>query len=276
MTLAGSLFQSVLRRSNPYLVPASNRRLAGWASAHPAEMARKVEAAIAAAIRYFEVRPTIDVAPLVLLGRLSRNGSERRLQFIERYLPASLAGRADPEIRWLDHTFQPPRAPEGVRKTPQHDNPVFRLMIRCLYADRNQDGVACVELLRLIDDGGGYGTTHVAIGGLMLREFSSAPEHLVEPLIQSVVPILIAVQRVDRACDLFAERIAVLQWAGHHAAVEPAWILRLVGAQQRDGGWTAGPSLRLAKSNQHTSALALVSLVQWAANGGCSSIGASR
>ena len=262
MSIAGSMFQSVLRWSNPHLVPADNQRIDRWVSAHPAEAAARVETAIKAAIGYFEAQPKIDLAALVLLGRLHRTGADPRLRFVERGIAACAASPGDPHFRLLDPTYAP--SPDAiVRASKQYDHPVLQLMIKCLYADRNGDGAECLELLSRIDDRGGYGTTHVAVCGLILRAFGASSDAAVASLTQPVADTLIAAQRCDRAGDLFAERIAVLQWLGRHASIDAAWILRLVKAQRPEGGWASGPSLRPTRSSQHTSALALVSLVQW-------------
>jgi hypothetical protein len=260
MSIAGALFQSVLQRSNPTLVPAGNRRLERWISEHPGEAEARIEAAIERATGYFAALPKIDLAALILLGRLHRTGAEKRLHFVEHSIAAFREG--DPHLRLLD-PYHAPSSDEVARASAQYTHPVLQLMVRCLYADRNGDGLACLEQLSRIDDGGGYGTTHVVVGGLILRGVQAAPDHAVETLIQSTAPSLITAQACDRAGDLFAERICVLQWLGCHGAIAPAWIQRLARAQRKDGGWAPQPSLRRANSSQHASALALVSLVQW-------------
>ncbi len=264
MTIAGAAFKSIVRWSNPYLVPVANQRAARRMLEHPVEAMRQVEAAITSAIGYFAAQPSIEPAALILLGRLGRTGADPRLHFIEPRIAEFVGKFRDPYLRLLDPEYNGPTS--GIMAAPNSaDNPVLQLMERCLFADRTGDGAACLDLLAQIDDGGGYGTTHIAVGGLFLREFGAVADDAVEPLIQSVVGTLVSAQRSDRAGDLFAERIATLQWLGCEASIDPAWIKRLVNAQRRGGGWTAGPSLRSARPNQHTSALALISLVQWVA-----------
>lgn len=267
MTIAGTLFQSILRHSNPHFVPIANRRLTRWAMAHPTELAQRVDAATGSAIRYFETATKIDLAALFLLGRLYRTGLEPRLRFIEHRIASGIAATPDPHWRLLDPAYTIPAGTVTGDSHINYNHPVLKLMIRCIYADRAGDGADCLESLSSLSDGGGYETTHVAIGGLILREFNAAPLDRIEALIQPVEATLISAQQHDRAGDLFAERIAVLQWLSRQSSVETAWIVRLVNAQHGNGGWAAGPSLRRARANQHTSALALVSLVQWRTHG---------
>lgn len=264
MTIVGNIFQSAVQWSNPYLVPAANRRAAGRLVNQAGELVRSVEFAISSAVGYFEALPRLDVAALVLLGRLNRAGFDPRLGFVERRIDEFTGRFADPHLRLLDASYVEPS--ESAAVTPAaYGNPILQLMIRCLYADRNGDGDLCLQQLARIDDGGRYGTTHIVVGGLMLREFGAVPDRLVVPMIQSVAGTLVAAQRIDRAGDLFAERIAILQWLDCHDMVDPVWILRLLKAQRANGGWTAGPSLRPARPNQHTSVLALIALAQWLA-----------
>lgn len=265
MTFAGSFYRSFLYRTNPYLVPLRNRRLARLATRDAAAIQRQVNAAIDSAIRYFETRPHINLAPFIMLIRLARTGLVPRIQAFEQAVSGYFEKYSHPHLRLLDPQYAPPEDPSATDADDHYDNPVHQLMTRCLYADRRGDGASCLAELAKLDDGGGYGSTHIVVGALILREFGAVPEALIEPLLRPVSGGLIDAQRCDRAGDLFAERIATLQWLGRDAAVEPAWILRLLKAQCRDGGWTAGPSLRFAAPNHHTTVLALIALVQWKA-----------
>jgi hypothetical protein len=120
--------------------------------------------------------------------------------------------------------------------------------------------------LRAFDDNGGYGTTHIVVGGLILLENGGAPADATRELIYSPVETIRAANDMTaRAEDIFAERIMVLQWLDRHDLVRPAWILRLLRTQQPDGGWKARNMPPIGQSNQHTTIIAMAALAEFRA-----------
>jgi hypothetical protein len=109
-----------------------------------------------------------------------------------------------------------------------------------------------------------YGSTHIIVGGLAMKRAGVELDGRVNALMAAEVPCIARANRATSyAGDLFAERIVVLQWLERHDLVSPAWILRLLRAQQPDGGWKARNIPPIGRSNQHTSCLAIGALAQF-------------
>jgi len=143
--------------------------------------------------------------------------------------------------------------------------PVELLMIDTVWADkRAQPDI--LDRLKAFEDDGFYGTTHIVVGGLILRQNGGAPAQEVEEMMAATVPIIVqANNNTTKADDIFAERAMVLQWLDHHDLVRPAWMMRLVAAQMPDGGWKTHNMPPLGKSNQHTTIVALAALAEFLA-----------
>ncbi|MFI5260213.1 MAG: hypothetical protein ACHQU0_00210 [Candidatus Paceibacteria bacterium] len=61
--------------------------------------------------------------------------------------------------------------------------------------------------------------------------------------------------------DVYAERVAFLEYGGRNDLIIPAWIASIIANQGVDGGWEAGPGSYLGSGeNPHTTALALWAL----------------
>jgi hypothetical protein len=156
-----------------------------------------------------------------------------------------------------------PKAPESKKRlyvSPNH--PINFLMEKCLYADRLGADVSILDELARLEDNGFYGTTHIVWGCLLLRRFSTIDCRPIDALLDRAIDSMIRRQKIDGVGDLFAERIAFLQWADKHDDIDPAWLWRLVRAQRPDGGWRRLTSIWPQPSSQHTTCLALTVLIQ--------------
>jgi len=137
---------------------------------------------------------------------------------------------------------------------------------KCVYADRLETGVDILEELSELEDGGYYGTTHIVWGCLLLRRFSTLDGNRIDALMDQAIESMKRRQRTDIVGDLFAERVAFLQWAGRHDDVDRASIWRIVRAQRNDGSWGRVPSIWPQPPSQHTSCLALAALIDFRAH----------
>ncbi len=265
MPSLGNLFRRILGRVDPILVPRANRRLNAAIAAAPGPFRSRIDVAIDRAIAYFETQPEMEMSALYMLTRLYRVGLEPRLAFMERMIADYIARYNNPHWRYFDRSYEPwsEGALSRTQQIPSH--PIEVLMLKCLYADRLGLGEELLWELASTDDGGGYGTTHIVVGGLALKAFSSMPAARIDAMIQATVPAMLRAQQVSRAGDIFAERIMILQWLNQHDQIQDAWIHRVLEAQNADGGWPGRVSLRRHVSNQHTASVALAALVQYRA-----------
>lgn len=265
MSSLGNLFRRILARVDPVLVPRGNRRLNSVIAGAPQPFRERIDSAIDRAIAYFESQPEMEMSALYMLTRLHRVGLEPRLAFMEKMVAGYIARYNNPHWRYFDLSYDPwsAGALARVQQIPSH--PIEVLMLKCLYADRLGLGDELLWDLAATDDGGGYGTTHIVVGGLALKAFSAIPASRIDAMVQATVPAMLRAQRVSRAGDIFAERIMILQWLNQHKHIENAWIHRVLEAQNVDGGWPGRVSLRRHVSNQHTSSVALAALVQYRA-----------
>ena len=174
----------------------------------------------------------------------------------------------DPALRVVLPDYDPDEAqysdlPHVDDVRPYH--PVELLMIDTVWADkRPQPDI--LDRLKSFEDNGFYGTTHIVVGGLVLRNNGGAPAQEIEDMMAVTVPIIVQANNItNRADDIFAERAMVLQWLDHHELVRPAWMMRLVAAQLADGGWQTHNMPPVGESNQHTTIVALATLAEFLA-----------
>jgi hypothetical protein len=263
MPYLADLFRSALGLVDPLLIPRANRRLNASIAAAPDRFRGRLESAIDRAIAYFEPQREMEMSALYMLTRLYRIGLEPRLAFMETLIAANMARYNNPHWRYFDRSYDPWSEVAMTRQQQIPSHPIEALMLKCLYADRLGLGEDFLWQLASTDDGGSYGTTHIVAGGLALKAFSSIPAARIDAMVQATVPAMIQTQKISRAGDIFAERIMILQWLGHHGSIERAWIQRVLDAQNADGGWPGRVSLRRHVSNQHTACVALAALVQY-------------
>lgn len=233
---------------------------------NPRRYLDKIDAAIDRGCRWFA--PQMDVSMSVILVALKSLGRDvdKRFEFIHEKAEHYKQTICDPAIRLFDKAYDPDAEPSRSLPDVMTVRPYFPvelLIIDTVWADvRHQPDI--VERLRAFDDNGGYGTTHIIVGGLILLDNAGAPAAAVRELIDSTVETIRSANDVTAyAGDLFAERIMVLQWLDRHDLVRPAWILRLLRAQRSDGGWKARNMPPIGQSNQHTTIIAMVALAEF-------------
>lgn len=245
-----------------------NRGLDAAFARDPGRYLDAIDAALARACAWFAPQPDVSMS-VILVGRRSlERGASLRFAFVEEKLDHYRRTLRDPAIRLVDRDYDPDAAvcrdlPDVMDVRPYW--PVELLMIDTAWADlRPQPDI--LDRLRAFDDGGGYGTTHIVVGGLVLLANGGAPEEATRALMASTVETIRAANdRTARAEDIFAERIMALQWLDLHHLVRPAWILRLLRAQREDGGWQARNMPPVGLSNQHTTIVAMAALAEFRA-----------
>ncbi len=261
MSVLTATVQGLTYYAKRALVPWENRRLSARAASAPDEFLRRIEEAIDRGIGWMERQSSLEIDPMFLLHRLHSAGLDERLGFVFAHIAAHRNRCNDPGLRLFDRDYDPDRPEVAHLLRVAREHPILQLMLRCMYADRLGLGEDFLRELAALDDGGGYGTTHVVVGGTFLKMFGNIPHVRIDEVLAATVPKLVRAQRTRNVGDQFAERVMVLQWMQRHDAVEPAWIARLLQAQQPDGGWMSKAILATG-SNQHTTALALSVLIQ--------------
>lgn len=259
--MIGKLYRLALGVSNPVLVPFENRRLAREARGGSQRFEAAIEAAVSRGFEYFYSQEALEMAPLYVFGRILSPEQGPKPEFLERMLTQFRATWQHPNIRLLDPEYDPD-ARDSKREhvwSPAHS--LEALMAKCTYADRDGLTEEFIDELAAIDDNGGFGTTHVIFGAVILKEFSNMPKDRLDDLISVSCSKLVKAQATDRAGNLFYERAAFLLWQGYGKHVDPAWMLRIVRAQREDGGWPVGRTWPDYVSKQHPSCLALASLI---------------
>jgi len=212
--------------------------------------------------------PQRDVSMSVLYCALQtlRHTADARFEFVRAQMDHYRATINDPAFRVLDRDYDD-TAPEVANLPSVMDvRPYFDvelMMIDTAWADlRPQPDI--LERLAAFDDDGGYGSTHIVIGALILKENGGADAAALDALINSQIAVIAqSNDQTARAEDLFAERCMVLQWLGLHDLVRPSWAMRLMDRQLPDGGWTGRNIPPHGQSNQHTSVLALAVLAEF-------------
>ncbi len=230
--------------------------------AAPAQFEKLLDASATRGLQYFQRLPGLELTSLIALWPAFQDGGEERLRFLVPALQYYRSRFNNPDLRLFEDGYDPvAREAGGLARIPPN-HPINVLMERCLYADRmGRDADILADLARL-EDRGFYGTTHIVWGCLLLRRFSTIDRARIDALLGSAINSMLRRQKVDVVGDLFAERIAFLQWAGRPDEVDPAWLWRLARAQRPDGGWRRMSSIWPQPSSQHTSCLALAALLQ--------------
>jgi len=225
-----------------------------------------INAAIDRGCAWFAPQSDVSMSVLWVAMRSLDRGADPRFAFVREKLAHYRRTIRDPALRLFDKAYDPDKEPykllpDIMKVRPYY--PVELLMIDTVWADvPPQPDI--VDRLRAFDDNGGYGTTHIIVGGLILLENGGAPADAVRALMESTIETIRAANdRTSYAGDLFAERIMVLQWLDRHDLVRPAWILRLLRAQRRDGGWKARNMPPIGQSNQHTTGIAATVLAEF-------------
>jgi len=261
--LVDGAYKWIMERIDRIVMPIVDASLDAYARTSPHRFATRVEAGIGRALQYFEAQPslTFDAAATVTL--IVNTSFEPRLARLHDKVRAYARQWNDPHLRLLDASYDPDgpgstgAAPFDVEVLADVEKP----LLRCLHADRLGLDEAFLPTLAAIDDGGGYGTTHKLLGGVILKRFSTISASRLDALIDSTIPPIARAQRYACATDIFSERTTLLLWFGHGHLVRPSWIVRILRAQAKDGGWRWRRSLWPQPSAQHPTAVALAALI---------------
>ena len=257
-------------------IPLWNRHLRQRAKQETGLFHRALDESISRGLRYFELLPGLEMTTVIALWPAFQTGLEPRLRFLTPALQYHRARFNNSDLRLIDEDYDPaaPEVASLLHIPPNH--PINELMEKCLYADRLGLDAGILDELARLEDRGFYGTTHIVWGCLLLRRFSNISGSRIEALLDRGVESMIRRQKVDGVGDLFAERIAFLQWADRHGDVDPAWLWRLALAQRPDGGWRRLWSIWPQQSSQHASCLALAALIQFRARTMAGAFGGNR
>jgi glycosyltransferase involved in cell wall biosynthesis len=252
--------EAAQRCIDPWIVPPANARLAARAHRDSGSFAEAIDRAIERGIAWFEGVAEWEPDSLFAFLRIVDASHHPRLAMAQAALARRRAGWNDPFLRCYDPGYDWRDADPGKRTwmplAPMHD-----LMHRAVMADRYALDARFLDELRALDDGGGYGTTHVLLGCALLRLFGSFRGDVLDREIERCVEPLVAAQAAARVGDLFSERTAFLLWQGYTDRVSPAWIARIVRGQLPDGGWYWRRPPLAASSAQHPTCLAVAALL---------------
>lgn len=246
----------------------NDRRDHAFAADPDAHLAR-IDAAITRGVGWLGPQQDVSMSVLYCALQTLRHTGDARFEFVRRQMDHYRSTINDPAFRVLDRDYddtapEVAALPSVMDVRPYYD--VELMMIDTAWADlRPQPDI--MDRLAAFDDDGGYGSTHIVIGALILKENGGADAAALDALIQSQIEVIASANDLTaRAEDLFAERCLVLQWLGLHDRVRPAWVMRLVDRQLPDGGWTGRNIPPEGQSNQHTSVLALAVLAEFLHN----------
>jgi hypothetical protein len=266
VVFADRSLRAVRRMFDRVLVPVENRRLNTRFVRDRDQVLESLDQSILRGIEWFSLLPGLEMTSIIALKSVFDAGLEPQLEFANYWLDAYRQRFNNPDLRLFDKEYDPqsPAHAGQVRIAPNH--PMNDVMLKCLMADRNGAVDGLLRELASLEDGGMYGTTHILWGAIMLRYFGAADGARLKALADAAISVTCARQSRDRCCDHFAERMMFLQWLGRHDLIEPAWAIRLISGQRKDGGWSRHPSIYPQHSNQHTSAMALAALIIFRAN----------
>jgi hypothetical protein len=164
----------------------------------------------------------------------------------------------------LDRNYDPER--EGARPNVFDEEELSwpeKPILKCLYADKLGLAEDYLEELEASDDGGGYGSTHVLIGCIILKVYSTIPHELIDPIIEKTIASIVREQQRSRIGDIYSERVECLEWLGYEHYVKEAWVFRIIAGQMSNGGWYWNRSLFRPETDQHPTCVALTSLIQY-------------
>ena len=259
-------FHAIQRRADAFVTKPLNDRIDTAFESARARWLARLDDAIGRGRDWFLPQADLTMSALYVLKETLLRSGDRRFAFIDEKIAHYRSTLRDPALRLFDNDYDPDAPayrslPDIMAVRPYL--PTELLMIEIVWADVRRDP-DIVSKLGAIEDGGGYGTTHIVVGGRLLLRNGGARREEVEALLNDTVETMRRCNdRTTYAGDLFAERVLMLQWLGRHDLVRPAWILRMLKRQQSDGGWRARNVLPLGQSNQHTTALVLGTLSEF-------------
>ena len=140
------------------------------------------------------------------------------------------------------------------------------VMIRALYCDKRQIPAESLKRMFSIEQAEKYDLTHYLWAMQILKDRScSIPAgYDINALMQKAAERIVVEEDRDTIYgDLFAERIAFLEYMGFENLVRPEWYDKLVSIQQPSGGWSNPGLLSWEHDpNPHITSLAVWALAQ--------------
>ena len=266
MTQIGRIFHALQYRMDRYVAEPKNRRLEKQYAADPQGWLERINASVGRGADWFAGHPDLTMSAILVLDQAHRQTGDAGFAFVDERIARYRDTYYDPGLRAVDRDY----SAEDHRHLPDIVNSRPYQVIELMMIDAaNSDLHGAEGILRYLSalpDKGGYGSTHMIVGGLLMQRAGVSLQGRVEALIaQEIEAVASANRGQSYAGDLFAERMFVLEWVGRHDLVSPAWALRLLAAQRRDGGWRGRNVAPLGQSNQHTTSLAMAALAQFAA-----------
>jgi hypothetical protein len=260
-----SLSNAFLEKLDRIAFPLINSLFDLYFEKNQRRIMNKIENSIEKAVMYFENQDTITFDAAATFTVMINKSYEPMLERFDGKISNYFLEWNDPHLRLLDSKYDPslPKCKAKKKWDVEKLYEVEKPIIKCLYADKLQLKEDYLNELQIIDDNGGYGTTHSLIGCEILKRFSSISIGLISPIIESAISKIYKAQRYCPAEDLFFERTVLLQWLGYSHLIRPSWIMRIIFSQAEDGGWCWNRSIWPQQTNQHSSCLALAALVQY-------------
>lgn len=258
-----NLYDRFLRAVDTVWVPALNRVFNFYARMFPSRLLKKIDNSIANGLAYFERQDELGFDAVGGFTLMINTSFEPRLKRLDNKIRAYAERYNDPHLRLLDRRYDPNKRPGSA--VPVDINALTRVekpLLKCIYASLEAFDENILHELEEIDDHGRYGTTHKLIGCVILKELVGLQSQKLDQMIRSSIESIAAAQKYAYAEDIFSERTVMLQWLDCDHLVQPAWIIRIIRAQMRNGGWYWQRSLK-PRAHQHPSCLGVTALVQF-------------
>lgn len=260
---AKGLYLSVMPRIDRWWIPLQNNLWDFSAKTWPSAFQGRINSALDRGIAYFAAIDEWEIDSLFALRDFVDSSFDERLIMTDAALQRHLQQWRNPFLRlfWRDYDVESsnPSAP-NVYEPPRD---MHQLMMDCVNADRLALDKSFLPKLLAMEDGGGYGTTHILLGCVFLKRYSSIDHQRLDQLIAATIPTIVSAQNSSRVSDIYSERVAMLQWLGLQHLIRPAWITRIVKGQLHDGGWYWERPPFSTSSYQHPTCLAVAAMLQY-------------
>ena len=266
MTLLTRISHALQYRLDRVLAEPKNRRLETRFSTEPKKWLDRLDASVVRGADWFAGHLDLTMSALLVLDQAHRQTKNANFAFVDDRISRYRDTYYDPGLRAVDRGYvadEHRHLPDIIKSRPYQ---VIELMMIDAANSDYGDAEGILRYLQALPDNGSYGSTHMIVGGLLMKRAGVTLGGRVDALIEQEID---AVARANRAQsyagDLFAERVFVLEWVGRHDLVSPAWALRLLASQRPDGGWRGRNVPPHGQSNQHTTSLAMAALAQFSA-----------
>jgi hypothetical protein len=259
------VYRKICRILGKPILPIQNRRLNNEAKKDPERLLEMIDASIGKGVEYFENEERISLEAIGGFTFMANYLLEPKLADLplEENLKAYYLRCKDPHLRLFDKRYDPER--DGARCPDEFDlNTLIgaeKPIVECLYADRRGFSEDYLDELIKIDDNGGYGTTHILLGCMILETFSDFSRELLNSVVLKTIAPIVSAQKYSLVEDIFYERIVFLLRTGYEEYVQPAWIIRMMNAQMKNGGWDWKNSPSAPRADHHPSSLAIAGLI---------------